>query len=99
MVIAATADPFAKRSSVAFGIQLNRGGKLVGLVGLDHLNAQDSVAELWFIIAGACWGKGYATEAAQAALRFGFEPLGLNRICAHHLVRNPSSGRVLARGK
>jgi RimJ/RimL family protein N-acetyltransferase len=44
-----------------------------------------------------CWGKGYATEAGRAALRFGFEHLELNRIWAYHMVRNPASGRVLAK--
>jgi RimJ/RimL family protein N-acetyltransferase len=28
-------------------------------------------------------------------LRFGFEQLGLNRICAHHMARNPAAGQVL----
>jgi RimJ/RimL family protein N-acetyltransferase len=45
---------------------------------------------------GSCWGKGYATEAARAAVQFGFEHLGLNRIWSYHMVRNPASGRVLA---
>ena len=28
-------------------------------------------------------------------IRFGFETLGLNRIYAHHMARNPSAGKVL----
>ena len=40
---------------------------------------------------------GYATEAAHSVLAFGFQHLGLNRICAYHLVRNLASGRVLAK--
>jgi [ribosomal protein S5]-alanine N-acetyltransferase len=41
------------------------------------------------------WGQGYATEAARAVLRYGFEELKLNRIYAHHMTKNPASGRVL----
>ena len=67
------------------------------MIGLDHINPADSVAELWFIMAVPCWGKGYATEAARSVLAFGFQHLGLNRICAYHLVRNLASGRVLAK--
>ena len=52
-------------------------------------------AELGFWIGRDWWGQGYAREAARAVLRFGFETLELNRISAHHLVRNPASGRVL----
>jgi [ribosomal protein S5]-alanine N-acetyltransferase len=92
-----TAKNFARRSSVEFAIQLRHGGRMVGLIGLDHINAQDSVAELWYMIVPTCWGKGYATEAARAAVRFGVEHLGLNRIWSYHMVRNPASGRVLAK--
>jgi RimJ/RimL family protein N-acetyltransferase len=95
--ISTTADNFARRSSVEFGIQLIRGGRMVGLVGLDHLIAEDSVAELWYMIVPSCWGRGYATEAGRAALQFGFEHLGLNRIFSYHLARNLASGRVLAK--
>jgi len=35
------------------------------------------------------------SEALQAAVRYGFEGLGLNRLYAYHMVRNPASGRVL----
>ena len=95
--IASTAEHFAALTSVEFGIQLNRGQALAGLIGLDHINPADSVAELWFIMAVPCWGKGYATEAAHSVIAFGFQRLGLNRVCAYHLVRNPASGRVLAK--
>jgi hypothetical protein len=43
-----TAKNFARRSSVEIAIQLKHGGRMVGLIGLDHINAQDSVAELWY---------------------------------------------------
>ncbi len=43
------------------------------------------------------WGQGFATEASRAVVRFGLETLGLNRLYAHHMARNPASGRVLER--
>ena len=33
----------------------------------------------------------------DSGVRFGFEYLGLNRIWSYHMVRNPASGRVLAK--
>jgi [ribosomal protein S5]-alanine N-acetyltransferase len=95
--IAETADLFAKVKSVAFATQLKRDGNLVGATGLRDIDAEHSQAELGFWVAVECWGQGYATEAARAVVGFGFEQLGLNRIYAHHMVRNPASGRVLAR--
>jgi RimJ/RimL family protein N-acetyltransferase len=41
------------------------------------------------------WGSGYATEAAQACVRHGFDVLGLRRIVADVDPANPASVRVL----
>lgn len=43
------------------------------------------------------WGRGYATEAAMAALAGGFETLGLSRIISLPQTDNPSSVRVAER--
>ena len=79
---------------VTFGIVLADTSELIGCTGL-HVDAEHQCAEMGFWIAGPCWGKGYATEAARAVVQFGFEALGLNRIHAHHMTKNPASGRVL----
>lgn len=69
-------------------------GPLVGAVGLNLTRAHRR-AELGYWIAKSRWGRGYATEASQAALTYGFEALGLHRIEAHHFVENPASGAVM----
>jgi RimJ/RimL family protein N-acetyltransferase len=48
-----------------------------------------------FWMAVDCWGQGYCTEAARAALAFAFETMNLARVGAHHFSNNPASGRVL----
>lgn len=70
------------------------GDRLLGAIGLI-VRSEDSKAELGYWIGKPYWGQGYGTEAARAVLRYGFEELGLNRIYAHHMVRNPASGRIL----
>ena len=95
--IAGTAELYAKGKVVVFGIQLRGEVGLVGTMGLRDIDTEHSQAELGFWIAVESWRKGYATEAARAVVAFGFEQLGLNRIYAHHMVRNPASGRVLAK--
>lgn len=42
-------------------------------------------------------GKGYATEAADAVLRLGFEELDFHRICANLDARNTPSAAICAR--
>jgi ribosomal-protein-alanine N-acetyltransferase len=66
----------------------------VGAVGLILAPAHDR-AELGYWIGAPYWGRGYATEASRAVVRWGFEGLGLRRIHASHFPRNPASGRVL----
>jgi [ribosomal protein S5]-alanine N-acetyltransferase len=80
---------------IIFAITLKADEQLVGTVGLRDVDHEHSQAEMGFWVALEAWGKGYATEAASAILGFGFEKLQLNRIYAHHMVRNPASGRVL----
>jgi [ribosomal protein S5]-alanine N-acetyltransferase len=95
--IAGNAELFAKGKVVVFGIELKTGDTLAGGIGLRDIDTEHSQAELGFWIAVEYWRKGYATEAARAVIAFGFEELGLNRIYAHHMARNPASGRVLAK--
>jgi RimJ/RimL family protein N-acetyltransferase len=45
----------------------------------------------------AVWGRGLATEAGAAGLRFGFEHLGLDRIVSVYEPENVKSGRVMER--
>jgi len=68
---------------------------LVGCVELRDIDAEHAQAELGFWIGKPFWGLGYATEAGAALLRLGYESFDLNRVYAHHMVRNPASGRVL----
>ena len=70
------------------------GGALVGAVGL-RINPEHLRGELGYWIAVPAWNRGYATEAAQAVMRWGFRHAGLHRIHAHHITRNPASGRVM----
>lgn len=75
-------------------VAIEEGGQLIGTMGLQ-LNRRDDSAELGYWIGKPYWGRGYATEAAVVMLSFGFEKLGLHRIQAQVMSRNPASGRVL----
>lgn len=70
------------------------GGRLIGCIGLA-INHADQNAELGYWLGQPYWNRGYMTEAASAILEYGFVTLGLHRIHAHHMSRNPGSGRVL----
>ncbi|HEX2691229.1 MAG TPA: GNAT family protein [Kofleriaceae bacterium] len=67
---------------------------LIGTVSL-RCYIRDHRAELGYWLAQPAWGHGFATEAAQAAVDFGFRELGLARIYAQVLAGNRASLRVL----
>lgn len=90
------ADKFAKDEGISLAVTLLDGGRLIGAVGLEICKAH-ARAELGYWIGKLYWGKGFASEAAKALVDYGFKMAGLNRIYAHHLVRNPASGRVMIR--
>ncbi len=80
--------------AVIFAICVTANDQLVGAVGLE-INQQDENAELGYWIGQPHWGHGYCTEAAAKVVEFGFQHFGLHKIHAHHMKRNPASGRVL----
>lgn len=79
---------------INFAITLRESGELVGAIGLVVGREHDR-AEIGYWIAVEHWNRGYATEAARAVIRYGFEELNLNRIFAVHFARNAGSGRVM----
>ena len=87
-------EDFTEGLSAIFAISILPKRELCGAVGL-HIAALHMRAELGYWIGVPFWGKGYATEAAGAAIAFGFETLRLHRIYAHHFSENTASQRVL----
>jgi len=67
---------------------------LLGTVSLRRY-VRDRRAELGYWLAAPAWGHGFATEAARAAVDFGFRELGLARIYAQVLAGNRASLGVL----
>jgi len=96
MFLALDAAERMSGGSVRFAVRLD-GEALVGIVSLHQIDRDGRRAELGYWIGVPWWGRGYATEAARAVVRYGFDELGLHKIHAHYLARNPASGRVLER--
>jgi RimJ/RimL family protein N-acetyltransferase len=80
--------------SAIFAVERHEDSRLVGATGLT-LNPVHERAELGYWIGRPFWGCGYGTEAARAVVAFGFRTLGLSRIHASYLTRNPASGRIM----
>ena len=68
---------------------------LVGTAGLRPLG--DTGLEIFYSLAPAAWGRGYATEAAQAVVEYALGPLGLPEVLAEVDEGNAASVAVVRR--
>ena len=67
-----------------------------GLVGCIGLHPDDAGGiELGYWLGEPYWGRGYATEAGHALIRYGFETLRPDILTSGHFVENLASSRVL----
>jgi RimJ/RimL family protein N-acetyltransferase len=77
-----------------WGIEVE--GQIRGTIRLDwDRETRSRRGTVGYGLAESTWGKGYATEAVQEVLRYGFEELKLHRIAAWVFANNPRSARVL----
>jgi RimJ/RimL family protein N-acetyltransferase len=76
------------------------GAPFVGMVGLHRVRPELPCApavEVGWRLHPDHWGQGYATEAASASLRFGFDEAGLEEIVAFTTTLNTRSQAVMER--
>jgi ribosomal-protein-alanine N-acetyltransferase len=92
--LAKAGEDFLAGRSVVFAITVAPDRALCGAVGL-HIAPAHRHAELGYWLGLPFWGNGYTTEAARAAVSFGFGTLALHRIYAHYFGGNVASQRVL----
>jgi len=75
-------------------------GPLLGFVGLEHVRFSahfTPAMEIGWRLARSAWGKGYASEAAQAALRYAFEALERPEVVSFTATANTRSRAVMER--
>ncbi len=78
-----------------FAIVLKSDKKFIGLFGLKLSQKKFNKAEVWYKVLPDFWSLGYATEALNAVILFGFETLKLHRIEAGCAVDHIGSIKVL----
>lgn len=71
-------------------------GAQVGFHLINNIQGE-TIIQVGYGLLKPAWGKGYATEMAEAVLRYGFADLGLPRIAGIATLPNVASQRVLAK--
>jgi RimJ/RimL family protein N-acetyltransferase len=85
------------RQKYQLAITLKTSSSLIGTCGIRMDQSRTHQADLGYELSPKYWGKGYATESAQAMLHFGFTTLHLHRIWSWCISENRASTRVLER--
>lgn len=93
--IAGHAAAFRDRTEVVYAITQQDGGALLGAISLLDVQMPHARAELGYWIAVDHWGQGYCSEAAGRLVAYAHEGLGISRVVARCLARNPASARVM----
>ena len=96
--IAASEQLWQTRGFGRFAVEIRETGELAGLTGMavpDDVPDVMPAVEIGWRFARAHWGRGIATEAARAALRFAFTEGGLDRLVGVHVVGNDASARIM----
>ncbi len=81
-----------------FAVELRASGKLAGFTGLaipEFLPQILPAVEIGWRLGRQFWGVGLATEAARAALAFGFEQCDLDRVVSIYQPDNVASGSIM----
>ncbi|MGW8557517.1 GNAT family N-acetyltransferase [Streptomyces tubercidicus] len=82
-----------------WALEVRATGEFIGMTGLDPVDAAMPFTgvEAGWRLTRSSWGHGYATEAGEAALTFGFSTLGLPEILAVTTATNLPSQAVMRR--
>lgn len=77
-----------------WAVHTKPGMEFIGWCGLKYQPELDEI-DLGYRFMKQAWGKGYASEAAMASIKYGFEKLGLRRIVGRAMPENIASIKVL----
>jgi RimJ/RimL family protein N-acetyltransferase len=85
---------FSKEKIGVFGVRMRGREDLLGFCGFVRLKGMEE-SELWYELTQKVWGRGIASEAAWACVRYAFEEVGMERVIAGVDAPNTASLRVI----
>lgn len=91
----ARAEMTDEGQALTLGVVERDSGEFIGDAVLFWISRRHRGGEVGYVLNPKYAGNGYATEAAAAMLRLGFDQLGLHRIAGRIDARNTASARVL----
>jgi RimJ/RimL family protein N-acetyltransferase len=99
-LVASIIDGWATNGLGLWAVARRTDDRFLGFTGLSRPSFEahfTPAVEVGWRLAREAWGHGYATEAARAAVAFGFETLRLEGIVSFAVPANDRSRRVMER--
>lgn len=93
--IAMIESKIVDNTGINWGITIKDNTKIIGIIGIYKIYAENHRAEIGYMSLPETNGKGYVTEAIKAVLQYGFDNLDLHSMEAIIDPDNIASERVL----
>jgi len=87
---------FTNQTGIRWGIALKGTNNIIGTIGYNSYTTNHK-ATIGYDLRIQHWNKGYATEALQKIIEYGFDQLQVNRIEAEVMQGNIGSEKVLTK--
>lgn len=78
-----------------WAIVLKKSGECIGQIAYFLVDSKNNFAEIEYCIGAAFQNNGFATQAAKAVIKYGFEKIKLHKVQICHTSKNPRSKRVI----
>jgi ribosomal-protein-alanine N-acetyltransferase len=88
---------YDEKRGIKWGIEQKETCSIIGTIGFQDWSIEHKRAEISYALFPEKWGNGYAKEAVNKVISYGFEELGLERIGAVVFVENNASNNLLTK--
>ncbi len=88
---------YEEKCGIKWGIELKGQAGIIGTIGFQEWSTEHKRAEISYALFPESWGKGYALEAVNKVISFGFQEMELVRIGAIVLTENDASNKLLTK--
>lgn len=78
-----------------FGFERKSDGKLIGSGSIGSSGRKNGFWEFGYNLRYDCWGKGYATEATKAMIKYIYDHFQIRQFYSQHAEPNKASGKVM----
>jgi len=88
---------YDEKRGIKWGIELKGQAGIIGTIGFQEWSTEHKRAEISYALFPESWGKGYALEAVNKVISFGFQEMKLVRIGAIVFTENDASNKLLTK--